>query len=452
MKADKYLLSLLLTLLCATLTNAMFAIPTYAPIDRLIANTEAFIKENPQKPDGYYTLARIHYLAFIDKASMVETWNPDSDSLPRTGKHWHTARAVDRLRQGHALQLALKELGLSSESDITRENRRDFSDAVERHDRQLKQQGWTPKRPADTQLVGYAAAALRNFKKAISLDPKNGLYHLGLASLLEQYVDFLNQINADTLPAEFRAIILEEAKDTYYAAYKFSIKRDRSLRFRPLEGIESLVSFEAGKAFIRLAEADSALSKNEKSNIASVRNGLKKLEALPDSGLVTPIVFTFSAHHSLADLLAPDLHVSFDLDGTGRNQLWPWVKSTTAILVWDPDRKGQITSGRQLFGSVTWWVFFADGYRALDALDDSRDGSLTGAELTGISLWFDRNANGISEPGEVVPIEETPVLSLATKATSYDNDSPVNERGLTLIDGRVLPSYDWITSPTELLP
>ena len=46
--------------------GAMFALPTPAPIDRLIANTTAYVKEKPNDAHGYYTLARIHYLAFVN--------------------------------------------------------------------------------------------------------------------------------------------------------------------------------------------------------------------------------------------------------------------------------------------------------------------------------------------------------------------------------------------------
>ena len=51
--------------------------------------------------------------------------------------------------------------------------------------------------------------------------------------------------------------------------------------------------------------------------------------------------------------------------------------------------------GLQLFGSVTWWLFWEDGYAPLAALDDNHDGRLEGAELKGIAIWFDRNGNGV---------------------------------------------------------
>ena len=147
---------------------------------------------------------------------------------------------------------------------------------------------------------------------------------------------------------------------------------------------------------------------------------------------------------SLEDLLAPETTVTFDLDGTGRDQAWPWVSEETAILVWDPEESGEITSGRQLFGSVSWWLFFDDGYRALDALDDNRDGELAGDELPGLAIWTDANSNGISDPGEVVPIAKTGIEAISCRQTDTELGMPANYSGLRMTDGRVLPTYDWV--------
>ena len=46
--------SILLVFICVNLASAKFPIPTYAPVDRLIANTTSFIKENPKNAHGYY--------------------------------------------------------------------------------------------------------------------------------------------------------------------------------------------------------------------------------------------------------------------------------------------------------------------------------------------------------------------------------------------------------------
>lgn len=125
-------------------------------------------------------------------------------------------------------------------------------------------------------------------------------------------------------------------------------------------------------------------------HLAEALRLLKKALGLdPGNG---PIVLSLRAG-AVLDLLAPAAQVRFDLDGTGR-----------------------VTSGRQLFGNVIWWMFWESGYQALAALDDDHDGWLQGRELAGLVLWFDRNQNGISDPGEVIPIEQAGVEALAARA------------------------------------
>jgi len=65
--------------------------------------------------------------------------------------------------------------------------------------------------------------------------------------------------------------------------------------------------------------------------------------------------------------------VTFESGGDGVARSWPWVRADTALLVWDPRGAGRIDSGRQLFGSATWWLLWPSGYRALEALDDDGD-------------------------------------------------------------------------------
>jgi hypothetical protein len=413
-------------------------------VERLIANTTAFVKENPQDPHGYYTLGRIHYLAFANKAMLVGVSDLDS-SPPKVAPDWLSGDFVRHARNREAKRLAQEELGYGGESDVPRAERRQFRDVVSHKRDQLEKEGWLPEKISSEQSVEHAAAATRNFKKAIELAPENGLYHLGLASLLEQYVDFLKRQKVQEMPEEFMGVILNGAKVAYGRAYEFSIQQDRKRKYRPMAGLRSLVSYEAGKAYIRLSEAKKSIPEQEEKRLARIKKGLEKLDGLP-RGKITPIVFTFGRHDTLDDLLVPDLQVRFDLDGDGIVEVWPWVAPTTGILVWDPDGRGEITSGRQLFGSVSWWLFFPDGYHALDALDDNRDGVLTGDELCGISVWFDRNSNGKSEPGEVLSAEQLQIVSLATRSSGRDGNCPMNGLGLTLADGRVLATYDWIAS------
>ena len=78
-------------------------------------------------------------------------------------------------------------------------------------------------------------------------------------------------------------------------------------------------------------------------------------------------------------------------------------------------------------------MFWRDGFEPLAALDDNRDGKLTGSEIWGIGVWRDANGNGISELGEVVPDEQFGIAEI-----------DVHGGGINLRDGTVLPMFDWI--------
>ena len=93
-------------------------------------------------------------------------------------------------------------------------------------------------------------------------------------------------------------------------------------------------------------------------------------------------------------------------------------------------------------GSVTWWIFWSNGYQPLGLLDDDRDGRLSGSELDGLGVWRDRNANGISEPEEVIPASEAGIASIATRFVR--GDVAMNPEGVILRDGSTRPTYDWV--------
>ena len=97
-------------------------------------------------------------------------------------------------------------------------------------------------------------------------------------------------------------------------------------------------------------------------------------------------------------------------------------------------------------------MFWADGYHALDALDDDRDEMLRGSELKGLAVWFDRNSNGVSEAGEVVTVDSLGITAVAAKSTGRCGQSPCNPCGVKLRSGQMLPTYDWIAQPAAGLP
>lgn len=444
----------------ASAASAMFGGAPEIPVERLLANTAAYVKEKPEDPQGYYLLGRINALAFALKS--------------------------DKLR---ALQRKSKPLV--------------WLDPWQ--GRPSQPSALTPE-----QLQKHVVDSVSNFRKAIALKSDSGLYRLGLAYILEQGSRLAGKIGlppgekpqpaatdeqvakwkalieklgdkdskardeaqaqlakqmpaaADTLMAfaddkdverqtRVRSVLAgywrEKAVAEYLQAHDLAFKADRKIKYRPLRGLMSLVSYESGKAYLRLVNQRGP-AKDEAKTAERVKKALKELEG-KRRDWVTPIIFSLDAARGPQDLVADGAKVRFDLDGDGRARTWPWVKPTTGILVWDPSGRGRITSGRQLFGSVTFWMFFHDGFHALNVLDDDRDGRLSGLELRGLAVWFDRNTNGRSERGEVVDVARLGIRAIETKATHAATSAgwPAHHAGLKMRDGTTRPLYDWLPMP-----
>jgi hypothetical protein len=162
---------------------------------------------------------------------------------------------------------------------------------------------------------------------------------------------------------------------------------------------------------------------------------------------VTPIAVPLASGLGAGDLIDPDASVWFDLDGTALPQRWQWIRPNAAWLVFDQRGTRSITSGLQLFGSVTFWLFWRQGYDALSALDDNGDGRIAGPELAGFALWHDRNANGQSDRGEVRPVADWNIVSLACAYeidASHPDEIAFSPHGVTFRDGTSRPTFDLV--------
>jgi hypothetical protein len=184
----------------------------------------------------------------------------------------------------------------------------------------------------------------------------------------------------------------------------------------------------------------------DKAEIARIKADQQTLSSMGRA--ITPILVPLTADAPLADLVSPTAQVCFDLDGSGLAQKWGWITPDAAWLVYD-NGTGQITSGLQMFGNVTFWIFWRDGYQALSALDDNGDGALTGAELNGLALWIDSNGNGLSEPGEVLPLIDFGITSISCASTIHRSGISWNPKGVQFSDGTFRPTYDWTAAVNE---
>lgn len=256
-------------------------------------------------------------------------------------------------------------------------------------------------------------AALGHYTRALEIDSANLRARLGLAYVLDR----MNR--EGEARRELRRII------------KQGLPR---LQAEQSEWEDHAVLTEAAAHLSHLAESES-----DRARIARLQ---ARLEASRPVVYVTPVVvpLTNAPFDTLVDNASD---VSFDFAGTGDARVQGWLTPDAAWLVWDPEWRGDIRSGFDMIGARTWSVFWNDGFEALRALDDNRDGELTGAELGGLALWRDQNGNGVSDPGEVLPANVHGIVSLSVSGQPTRPGLITAVDGVQFDDGRTRPLYDW---------
>jgi tetratricopeptide (TPR) repeat protein len=188
----------------------------------------------------------------------------------------------------------------------------------------------------------------------------------------------------------------------------------------------------------------------DKDEIATLKERAEKLKKLPRP--ITPIAIPLKDGLAATDIEARGASVAFDADGTGLQKKWTWVTKDAAWLVHDPKQSGKITSALQLFGNVTFWMFWDTGYEALAALDDNQDGQLTGKELAGLALWHDANGNGVSEPGEVKPVADHGIVAISCQCErdpKHPDRIAFSKAGVTFQDGKTRSTFDLVLHPAK---
>jgi len=260
--------------------------------------------------------------------------------------------------------------------------------------------------------------ALLLYTQAVAVDSTDLVIRLGQAWLL-------TQTDRGMAVTKLREVIR-----------RYDALPDSSTRYQPRGGRTLLA--EAARYLIPLLEPS-----QDRDEIATLERRIREEEQRPRA--VTPIAVPLADSLSARDIEAGGAAVAFDADGTGLPKRWSWIRPNAAWLVHDPQRSGRVTSALQLFGSVTFWMFWGNGYEALASLDDDHDGVLRGRELDGLALWRDGNSNGLSERGEVRPLAHYDIIAVHCRATR-DPDHPDRIYravvGVTYRDGTTRPTYD----------
>lgn len=431
------------------------------PVERLLRNTERHIAEHPNDARSHAVLARLHAMAFArgDERAIIESerselgdilGNASGSDLEAAFRGVDTPSGKRGAAQKGSVKKGTKVRGQPKGSGADGGSAGDAGSPSPAPDAgrpsALDAGEPLPELPARTMLIGTRApekmdaarlahltAAIESYHRAIALAPEQPQAHLGLAWVLEQAG--LRQLREPGWE--------EEALDAYRQAYRWS-SREEGKHTMHFPG-EFLISPEAADGIARLLKRKSTLSEVQVEELAAVAAEAKRIQSLPY--FMTPIIFPWAqvepSGFKLAELLDAERSVRFDLAGDGSHHLWPWVSPDTGILVWDPRGLGRITSGRQLFGSITWWCLWDDGYQPLRALDDDGDGQLAGAELDGIAVWRDSNSDGISQPEEVRAARPLGIESIAVQATRGSEGTLSNPRGIRAVDGALRPTFDW---------
>lgn len=383
----------LLILALAATAVAKWARPVSAPIERLLANAEAKVKDDPKSASTHYLVGRLRSLAYASDSKMVDVYDPDKDpQFPA-----YSGVQVPYARPQDALTPTAKAHFISS--------------------------------------VGHYA-------KACEFDPAKGLYWLGYGWMLEQGARWSSALpkQATGWPKVTTSKgWIEAAAGAYRKAYEATKAADAASEHR-FGAADSQVSLEAIDNLRRLSGAgkivlDSAFA-------AEIRRHEALMSKKPL--MITPIVFPIRTGTPLAAIDNPKARVKFDLDGSGTPRRWSWINPNAAFLVWHPLNDGKVDSGREMFGNATFWMFFRDGYEALASLDDDRDGVLRGRELRFIAAWRDANANGVSEPGEVRPLDRYGIVGIRCVPEGKKGAVWFNPKGLIIASGGALPTYDWV--------
>jgi hypothetical protein len=259
--------------------------------------------------------------------------------------------------------------------------------------------------------------AIDLYQEVIGLDANHLLAKLGLAWCVDQAGERDKAITA------YRQVI----RDAW--------PRERNLTTAGV-GWHS-VTAEAAGYLTRLLDPE-----KDKEEIATLRQQAVQMSYVLRA--ITPVVVPLRDVSNASDLGDQSAHVLFDADGTGLRKSWTWVNKDAGWLVYTPRGK-QVTSALQMFGDVTFWLFWGNGYQAMRALDDDGDGALSGSELVGLSLWQDLNGDGTAQPEEVQPVAKWGIVSLSCL---YEWDEPGTESvassraGVTFVGGLTRPTYD----------
>lgn len=120
--------------------------------------------------------------------------------------------------------------------------------------------------------------------------------------------------------------------------------------------------------------------------------------------------------------------VTFDINGDHFDEYMEWVGPQDGLLI--EVKKGKI-SGLNLFGSPGG---FSNGFEKLSVRDKNKDNIISDKELTGLSIWQDKNANAKIDEGEIKSLSSLKITSLHLKHRLFSASFIQNGKKKTMWD------------------
>ncbi|WFB35991.1 hypothetical protein P3T73_17705 [Kiritimatiellota bacterium B12222] len=397
-------------------------LPTYGkyqmlqtiPLEFMEQDLQAKQDAEPENSQWVYRMGRMYYLAFAMGAGASFTYFPE-----KAGENFPEERTLD----WKVAQIADQVSSTDQESFLLG----NYPDDPHQ---------WQVKVLTEAERMAYAEKAFGCLSAALEMSPKNGLYALTLASFQQRWL-------ASDYPeiASMDGITVASTLALYQRAWKRLRKKDLALDYLPLSG--QVYSAEAARGWLALAASSATEDRKTK---RKMEKDIRKLSTLK-IGMITPLIFEL--RHERRVPVDEQAAVRFDVVGDGRGGEWTWPRAGAAILVWDPEERGEIRSGVQLFGGYTWQMPWHHGFEPLALLDRNGDGQLTGHELKGVSAWFDREPLGVSATEEVIPLAQLGVTGLRVVSEPFPGKHAErwNEQGVEMADGSLYPLWDWLAEP-----
>ncbi|MCJ8276781.1 MAG: hypothetical protein MJK18_08060, partial [Bdellovibrionales bacterium] len=122
----------------------------------------------------------------------------------------------------------------------------------------------------------------------------------------------------------------------------------------------------------------------------------------------------------------------FKLNDQASSFYWPTKEDPVYFLALDKNNDGKINNGSELFGETE---NMENGFLALAVYDKNKDQIIDHKDpvFKKLLLWKDKNANGKSEPGELMPLKKKKVHFLSLKYSdeeefTFGNRAKAKER------------------------